>query len=55
MDGVDGCLRSRAYCGGLEADRTLYWHFRVPLGCNPGMIEAIWWEATRNKYGVINC
>jgi hypothetical protein len=29
--------------------------FNVPIGCNKGMVESAWWEATKNEYGSIKC
>ncbi|KAI8302208.1 hypothetical protein K4K61_008139 [Colletotrichum sp. SAR11_59] len=34
---------------------TLEWEFETGLACNTGMLEAAWWETTKNKYGRIGC
>ncbi|OAL07748.1 hypothetical protein IQ06DRAFT_342456 [Phaeosphaeriaceae sp. SRC1lsM3a] len=44
---------SQSYC---EArDGGLAWGFAVGQSCNNGMIDATWWEATKNEYGSISC
>lgn len=48
------CLHHESVCypvGQLEFE----WVPCVNKGCSKEMIEAIWWEATRNKYGDITC
>lgn len=34
---------------------VLEWSFITPQTCNGGMVESAWWEATRNKFGAIEC
>lgn len=31
------------------------WDFDASIGCNAGMVESIWWEATKNEGGAISC
>jgi hypothetical protein len=31
------------------------WSFSNGAGCNSGMIESTWWEATRNRFGSVDC
>ncbi|KAK7448591.1 hypothetical protein CaCOL14_011764 [Colletotrichum acutatum] len=31
------------------------WRFGTVGICNDGMIQAVWWEATRNKFGPLKC
>lgn len=40
-------------CGGNGGH--LRWEFTIGSACNSGAIEATWWEATRNRFGAINC
>ncbi|PKS13016.1 hypothetical protein jhhlp_000357 [Lomentospora prolificans] len=34
---------------------NLEWTFQASAGCNGGMVEATWWDATENRFGGINC
>ncbi|KAI9163873.1 hypothetical protein HJFPF1_05501 [Paramyrothecium foliicola] len=31
------------------------WDFDASIGCNAGMVESAWWEATQNSGGAIDC
>lgn len=31
------------------------WTFRPYMFCNKGHVESAWWEATRNRFGAIQC
>ncbi|KXH59663.1 hypothetical protein CSAL01_04743 [Colletotrichum salicis] len=33
----------------------LTWRFGTMGWCNHGMIESVWWEATKNKFGPLKC
>ncbi|KAJ0165560.1 hypothetical protein CTA2_10842 [Colletotrichum tanaceti] len=35
--------------------RRLNWGFTLTMLCDPGCVESAWFEATRNRYGSINC
>ncbi|PKS13017.1 hypothetical protein jhhlp_000358 [Lomentospora prolificans] len=43
-----------AECSDLEGG-NMTWEFTVGKGCNSGMVEATWWDATENRWGGINC
>jgi hypothetical protein len=43
-----------ASCG-KDSDGKLVWNFTNGSGCNKGMVQSAWWEATKNKYGAIDC
>ena len=47
------CVASKTTCS--KKNGNLYWKFNVGKGCDGGMVESTWWEATRNKFGAINC
>ena len=49
------CPPSATSCGPVGPNGLLEWKFNVGLGCNSGMIESTWWEATRNNFGSIDC
>lgn len=49
------CTASLTYCGGIEDTHILNWKFNVPVGCNGGMINWAWYEATTNRFGSVNC
>lgn len=48
------CTVTNAWCG-ADSNGDLLWEFSVPLGCNSGMVESAWWEATQNEWGGISC
>ncbi|CEJ87295.1 hypothetical protein VHEMI04368 [[Torrubiella] hemipterigena] len=33
----------------------LEWVFDIGVACNSGAVEAVWWEATKNRFGDIHC
>ncbi|KAL0931817.1 uncharacterized protein CTRU02_212770 [Colletotrichum truncatum] len=33
----------------------LQWDFSVGLGCNTGMVQAAWWDAVKDRMGLIKC
>ncbi|PSN62354.1 hypothetical protein BS50DRAFT_679779 [Corynespora cassiicola Philippines] len=43
-----------AHCGATDAGE-LNWKFTNGGSCNPGMVEATWWDATKNEWGAIDC
>ncbi|KAI8297974.1 hypothetical protein K4K59_003026 [Colletotrichum sp. SAR11_240] len=45
----------KQFCREGTEKGTLEWEFETGLACNTGMLEAAWWEATKNKYGRIGC
>ncbi|WYZ45980.1 hypothetical protein EsH8_IX_000205 [Colletotrichum jinshuiense] len=47
------CVASRTNCSGSGG--RLSWSFTATVGCNGGMVESTWWEATRNNFGSIDC
>ncbi|OLN87179.1 hypothetical protein CCHL11_03589 [Colletotrichum chlorophyti] len=47
------CRVSVPNCGGAGGD--LEWRFNAGVGCNGGIVESAWWEATKSKYGSVNC
>ncbi|KAI5363291.1 hypothetical protein Slin15195_G106750 [Septoria linicola] len=49
------CSASASFCGANGANNVLKRQFSVPNICNAGMVEASWWDATKNKYGGISC
>ncbi|KAI9853772.1 MAG: hypothetical protein M1813_001814 [Trichoglossum hirsutum] len=49
------CVASEPSCGAVGPGNPLQWKFNVGAGCNGGMVESAWWEATHNKYGSISC
>ncbi|KAF6808537.1 hypothetical protein CSOJ01_07486 [Colletotrichum sojae] len=53
LNGFPGCGKSLTYCGGTNGN--LVWNFVGSSGCNPGLVEAVWWRATKNKFGAISC
>ena len=54
-------LKQFADCIGVSSpaceprDGGLHWTFANGVSCNTGMVEATWWDATKNKYGSIDC
>ncbi|KZL87967.1 hypothetical protein CI238_12599 [Colletotrichum incanum] len=36
-------------------DMHLNWGFTLTLLCDPGCVNSAWFEATRNRYGAIDC
>ena len=42
-----------ASCDGT--DGNLSWQFTDGGSCNKGMVEATWYDATKNAYGAIEC
>lgn len=38
-----------------EGSGRLRWYFGIDAGCNNGMVQSTWWEATKNKYGAVGC
>ena len=50
-----GCHAYGPTCGARGPGNPLYWEFGALRGCNTGMIESTWWEATRNRFGAIKC
>jgi hypothetical protein len=53
IHGFGACTESGFSCR-MVGDR-FEWFTTVPIGCNEGMIEAVWWGATQNKFGGISC
>ena len=49
------CVASATSCGPVGPGNPLQWKFNVGLGCNSGMVESTWWEATHNRFGSIDC
>ncbi|KAH7406985.1 hypothetical protein DE146DRAFT_648985 [Phaeosphaeria sp. MPI-PUGE-AT-0046c] len=45
---------NNAFCR-QEENGDLRWHFQNGASCNAGMVEATWYEATKNEYGSIDC
>ncbi|KAK8103334.1 uncharacterized protein PG998_010367 [Apiospora kogelbergensis] len=45
------CTESNYGCR-MVGDR-FEWQFTTPIGCNDGMVQSAWWEATRNKFGAL--
>jgi hypothetical protein len=52
IHGFGACTESDFFCR-MVGDK-FEWGTRVPVGCNQGMIEAVWWGATNNQYGAID-
>jgi hypothetical protein len=48
------CIPTHRYCGPDQLG-GLEWEFNSAVFCNAHMVESAWWEATRNKFGVIQC
>jgi hypothetical protein len=43
-------------CGqGSKGAGHMHWQLNISLLCNAGMVHSAWWEATRNKWGAIDC
>ncbi|KAK8108838.1 hypothetical protein PG984_014639 [Apiospora sp. TS-2023a] len=40
---------------GETAPGQMKWMFRTYLFCNKGHVESAWWEATRHRFGAIEC
>ncbi|KAK1979990.1 hypothetical protein LZ30DRAFT_751024 [Colletotrichum cereale] len=36
-------------------EKVLNWGFTLTMLCDPGCVESAWFEATRNRYGALNC
>lgn len=54
------CLASKPSCGwnSTREDGTgqgLKWDFEVSMGCNGGMVNSAFWEATENEWGSVHC
>ncbi|KAK0380226.1 hypothetical protein CMEL01_11357 [Colletotrichum melonis] len=47
------CAVSGPSCGGSNGN--LAWSFTTGVGCNAGMVESSWWQATKNQFGSISC
>ncbi|USP76921.1 hypothetical protein yc1106_04195 [Curvularia clavata] len=47
------CNPSYTYCNGKDGE--LIWNFTTGTACNRGHIESVWWEATKNEFGSIQC
>jgi hypothetical protein len=45
---------SNTWCGDT-GNGILGWDFTAFVGCNSGMVESTWWEATRNQWGTVDC
>lgn len=45
---------SNTWCGDA-GNGILGWDFNAFVGCDNGMVESTWWEATRNNYGSVDC
>ena len=54
---VGACARvGDPYCGTKGGDKHhLHAVFTTMMWCNKGHVESAWWEATKNKYGSIQC
>ncbi|KAJ0322034.1 hypothetical protein COL5a_009012 [Colletotrichum fioriniae] len=46
---------SDASCRAGTDKGELIWHFVASTFCNPGMVQAAWYEATHNDYGAAEC
>ncbi|KAF6821063.1 hypothetical protein CSOJ01_00498 [Colletotrichum sojae] len=50
------CIVSSSKC---KVDGAgLFWKFWVPVGCNQGMVQSAWWEATvanNHNFGTLTC
>lgn len=40
---------------GANGTEGVKWEFTVFKGCNSGMVESAFWEATKNRHGGIDC
>lgn len=49
------CGASATSCGASGSGNPLHWQFNTGTGCDGGMVESTWWEATQNNYGSIDC
>ncbi|KAK2756938.1 hypothetical protein FQN54_004906 [Arachnomyces sp. PD_36] len=45
---------SNTWCGDA-GDGILGWDFTSFVGCGNGMVSSVWWEATKNEWGDIDC
>ena len=50
-----GCHAYTPTCGARGHGNPLYWEFGGAAGCNSGMVESSWWEATHNRWGSLHC
>lgn len=55
LNGYAGCTASQAHCGDGGTEGHLTWSFWVPTTCGGDKIETVWYSATKNAYGSIDC
>src|SRR5262245_50914126 len=51
LDRFGSCEALTSVSCGAGPNGRLEWKFNAPLGCNGGMVESSWWEATHNRFG----
>ena len=44
---------TQTWCGGKNGN--LEWRFTASIGCDGGSVDAVWWGATKNAWGDIQC
>lgn len=55
LKGYPGCTASGTSCDNGGKDGHIKWSFHVPTYCGGDKIETIWYSATKNAWGTIDC
>ncbi|RDW58405.1 hypothetical protein BP5796_12335 [Coleophoma crateriformis] len=49
------CAATQTFCGQDGGTEDMRWEFVASAGCDNGMVDAAWWDATKNAFGSISC
>ncbi|KAF6814308.1 hypothetical protein CPLU01_14424 [Colletotrichum plurivorum] len=56
LKGFGACAISNPFCGrAASVGGNMLWRFGGSIYCDPGVVEAVWYRATKNNFGAISC
>lgn len=50
-----GCPPSETFCGAAGEDNHVQWNFKSGAGCHGTDVQDVWYAATKNREGPIDC
>ncbi|KAH0423212.1 hypothetical protein CKAH01_17144 [Colletotrichum kahawae] len=53
LNGYGACGKSATVCGGSNGN--LVWRFTGSSACTAGVVNTVWYSATKNNFGSISC
>ncbi|EQB57029.1 hypothetical protein GCG54_00005389 [Colletotrichum gloeosporioides] len=53
LNGYGACGKSATSCG--EVNGEMVWQFTGSSGCTAGVVNTVWYSATKNQWGSISC